>query len=132
MQVFAPYPDIHKSVQSLDPKRLGNQIYRECLTLIKGGWPNHPASKIWVNHKKALAKYALAGLDELSKRGKNYPHHILTFQKVFEDSPDTGFPILWGREDFHLSHQSNLIRKNPSWYISIFGNVRPDLEYVWK
>ena len=39
MQVFLSYPDFEKSVQCLDSKRLGNQIYRECLIIIRGGWP---------------------------------------------------------------------------------------------
>ena len=71
MQVFLPYPDFAKSVECLDPSRLGNQIYREALTLIKGGWKHHPASKMWANHKHALAKYWIAGLDELLKRLTN-------------------------------------------------------------
>jgi hypothetical protein len=132
MQVFAPFEDIEMSVWALDPKRLGNQIYRENLTLIRGGWPNHPASKIWANHKKALAEYSLAGLAELKLRGRDYPHHVETFQHFFDTEPDTGFPPLWGREDYHRSHQSNLIRKNPDWYIPIFGDVPKDLEYVWR
>jgi len=133
MQVFCPYPDIHKSVRSLDPSRLGNQIYRECLTLIKGGWPNHPASKIWANHKKALALYSLAGLAELKNRGRDYPHHVLTFQSYLDSCPDTGFPAIWGREDFHLSHRSNLIKKRPEWYVPIFGaDIEANLEYVWR
>jgi hypothetical protein len=132
MQVFCPYPDVHKSVASLDPSRLGNQIYRECLTIIKGGWPNHPASKIWANHKKALAEYSLAGLSELAKRGRHYPHHVATFQHYFDTSLATGFPSVWGNQAFHLSHQSNLIRKLPDWYVPIFGKEVPNnLPYVW-
>lgn len=133
MQVFCPFLDIKESVSCLDNKRLGNQIYRECLTLINGGWKNHPASKIWANYKYGLAKYALYGLEELSKRNRNYPHHRETFLKILKNTEDTGFPDVVGYEPFHLSHRSNLARKNPLYYLPIFGAGTPlDLPYIWK
>jgi len=132
MQVFCPYNDVQKCVSALDPKRLGNQIYRECLTIIRGGWPNHPCSKIWANHKHALSQYALAGLDELKKRGRFYPHHIDTFQKYLESSPDTGFPSVWGFEPFHVAHRSNLLRKNFEWYSKFNWKESTDLNYIWS
>lgn len=57
MQTFLPYADFDESARALDPKRLGNQVYRECLTLIRGGWPNHPASRMWRGYECALACY---------------------------------------------------------------------------
>lgn len=44
MQVFMPYPDLQQSVCCLDDKRLENQVYREGLTLLRGGWKiiQHP------------------------------------------------------------------------------------------
>jgi hypothetical protein len=131
MQVFVPYPDIRLSVAALDPKRLGNQIYRECLTLIRGGWPNHPASRAWTGHFHALALYSLAGLDELDSRGRHYPHHRATFEQYLSQFPDTGFPKWWGREDVHRSHASNLLRKDPAFYGPKFPGVPADLPYIW-
>ena len=131
MQTFLPYPDFHESMKVLDDKRLGNQVYRECLTLIRGGWPNHPASKMWRGYEFSLAVYALAGLDELHCRGRLYDHHRKTFMKLMRDFPDTGAPPWLGREDFHASHRSNLLRKYPEWY-GRFGWTEPDdLPYVW-
>lgn len=132
MQVFLPFPDFQESVRCLDPSRLGNQIYREALTLIRGGWPNHPVSKMWANHKRALAKYALYGLEELTRRGRHYPHHIQTFTDYYNEFEDTGLPDFVGDEDFHASHRSNLLRKDFEYY-SQFGWTEPvDLPYVWK
>lgn len=74
MQVFMPYPDLNQSVCCLDDKRLGNQVYREGLTLLRGGWKNHPVAKIWENHKPCLAQYCLYGLEELIKRNKIPPN----------------------------------------------------------
>ena len=131
MQVFLPYPDFAKSVECLDPSRLGNQIYREALTLIKGGWKHHPASKMWANHKHALAKYCIAGLDELLKRGRDYPHHRLYFTEMLNQWPDTGNPICVGNMDFHRSHQSNLLRKDAVWYGKFGWDVPNNLPYLW-
>lgn len=129
MQVFVPYPDYRLSVQALDNKRLPNQVYRECLTLIRGGWPHHLASKMWRGHSHALALYALAGLDELERRGRSYPHHRATFE-TFLVGPDTP-PPWWGRADIHRSHQSKLISKNPAHYGPLFPGVPDNLPYVW-
>lgn len=41
-------------------------------------------------------------------------------------------PSWLGDEDLHLSHQSNLIRKNPEFYRQRFGpNVPDNLPYIW-
>jgi hypothetical protein len=133
MQIFTPYPDLKKSVSCLDPKRLGNQIYREAFTLIKGGWPNHPASKIWFPHKNALSKYCLFGLEELKKRGRNYPKWFKFYNECLDQFPDTGLPEIFGNEQFHLSHKSKLIFKNSDYYRPIFGpNIPDNLPYIWK
>ena len=57
MQTFLPYPDFAKSARVLDPSRLGNQFYREGLTLLRGKWPNHPASKMWADHAPGSGAY---------------------------------------------------------------------------
>jgi hypothetical protein len=111
MQVFMPYPDLKTSVCCLDSKRLGNQIYREAKTLISGGWPNHPAAKLWANHKRALASYALHGLDELNARGRYYPKWMDFFLEYFWSEPDTGLPPIIGYEPFHSGHRAALLGK---------------------
>jgi len=131
MQTFMPYPDFRKSLESLDPSRLGNQIYRECLTLARGGWKNHPASKMWQGYEYALCEYALVGLEVLKERGKDYPHHRETFLKIQSQHEDTGLPPWVGYEPLHASHRSNLLRKKHDYY-SQFGWTEPlDLEYIW-
>lgn len=136
MQVFMPYPDLKTSVCCLDPKRLGNQIYREAKTLISGGWPNHPAAKIWANHKHALATYCLFGLEELRERGRYYPKWYDYFAAWARDTPDTGLPPIIGYEAFHSGHRAALLAKAPAWY-SQFGWTEipePDTKkaYIWS
>ena len=116
----------------LDPSRLGNQIYREALTLIRGGWPNHPAARMWEGHTHALASYGLAGLKELNNRGRFYPHHEETFRHFLDHSEDTGLPWWFGDPDFHKAHRSNLLRKDRQHYSGHFeADLPDDLPYLW-
>lgn len=131
MQTFLPLPDYADSMACLDPDRLGNQVYREGKTLISGGWDNHPAAWMWHGHFHHLALYCIAGLDELTKRGRHYPHHYEFFREQLEMYDDTGPPYWLGNEAFHSSHRSNLLDKRPLWYRK-FGWTEPDnLAYVW-
>ena len=138
MQTFLPYPDFRLSAASLDMKRLGKQrveAYQILRTLRgeAGGWSNHPATRMWRGHELALATYGAAVCAEWLRRG--YRDSLLPY---FESAvlslpaaPDGGPPPWFGREDFHLSHQSNLVRKLPSHYAPLFPGVSPDLPYVW-
>ena len=40
-------------------------------------------------------------------------------------------PPWLGDEDFHRSHRSSLLNKDPEWYGDVFTDVPPDLPYVW-
>ena len=130
MQTFLAYADFDESAKVLDPSRLGNQVYREGKTLIMGGWPNHPASKMWKNYKTALAEYCLACLRELTKRGRHYQHHIDFFTTIRNEN-ELILPHWLGNKEFHLAHQSNLIRKLPAHYKQYFGDIPDNLPYVW-
>lgn len=131
MQTFLPYKDFEATAVVLDDRRLGNQAYRECLTLVRGGWKNHPASKMWVGYERALCDYALALLRELDRRGRPYPHHVQTFEEIKSQSPDTGLPPWLGDERFHASHRANLLRKDPVHYGKFGWTEDPDMEYFW-
>ena len=135
MQTFLPYPSFTDSMRVLDNSRLGNQVYREGMTLLRGKWPNHPASKMWQGYEDALAAYLWAGVLELDIRGKGYWHrpwclelqgHLAGVQGSIPTMPP------WLNDgNFHASHRSNLLRKDPVWY-GQFGWTEPDnLEYVW-
>lgn len=154
MQTFLPYPDYKKSMEALDDTRLGNQIWREGLTLIRGGWKNHPANKMWRGYEYQLGLYLLAGLDVLEERNKkSYPElreKILNEMSKFKNN---GPPPWLGNEDFHASHRSNLLRKANealqksaqaksdktkekylkiyNWYYNFSWKESPDLPYIW-
>lgn len=132
MQTFLPLPDYRESMECLDKSRLGNQVWREGLTLIRGGWKNHPASKMWRGHEYHLGLYLLAGLEVLEKRSlKKYNSVREKILIEMNKHTDTGKPKWLGDETFHASHRSNLLRKNKEHY-SQFGWKEPDnLPYVW-
>jgi hypothetical protein len=142
MQVFMPYPDLQRSVCCLDTRRLGNQVYREAKTIIIGGWHSHPVTKIWANHKYALAQYSLEGLEELRKRGRYYPKWYEFFTNYLLTEPLTGLPPIIGYEPFHAGHRAALLAKglmDTTWKMAqdasqcpVYLRVCPKRDWTWE
>lgn len=131
MQTFLPQPDLQKSVECLDYRRLGKQRV-ECKQILKAlastgkaGWKNHPATKMWKGFEDALSLYYNLCIREWEKRG--YNNTMLTVAGL--NNPK--MPPWFGDEDFHASHRSNLLRKDPQWYGQFGWSEPDDLEYVW-
>lgn len=138
MQTFLPFPCFVESARVLDYRRLGKQrvetwqIYLS-LTQRDYGWKNHPAVKMWVGHETALLKYGIAICDEWLARGYRdtmRERFVAELTKRLATQQFTKMPQWFGRMDIHLSHQSNLVRKNQI-YASHFQGVPSDLPYVW-
>jgi hypothetical protein len=131
VQTFLPFPNFHQSAQSLDNKRLGKQrseakIILNVLYGKSAGWRFHPAVRMWVGYEKALESY----FDTISKEWINRGH--LHNMCLFNNKIPFEYPPWFGNEKFHLSHQSNLIRKFPEHYRPIFGyDIPNDLPYYW-
>lgn len=125
MQTFLAYPDFKKSMEVLDPKRLGNQVYREGITLLRGNWPNHPASKMWQGYYPALAAYLWAGVEELERRGKDYAERPWWWEIIehYEENPK--MPEWLGDERLHSSHRSALLFKDYKWYSQFNWSEEP-------
>ena len=129
MQTFLPYPDFDKSARVLDYRRLGKQRLeaKQILNTLEGtssGWANHPTVLMWKGYEDALRIYFNVMSEEWQRRG--YKHNMGYFATGKADLP------WWlGNEAFHLSHQSNLVRKDATFYGPLFPGVGPDLEYVW-
>ena len=130
MQTFLPYPDFHESAKVLDMKRLGKQRV-ETLQILKGSWPNHPASKMWRGHRQVLAAYGV----EVCKVWRSYGYKDSCLDKILglaENYPgENHLPEWLGDDSFHRSHRSNLLRKNPLHYSKFFLDVPDNLEYIW-
>jgi pyrimidine dimer DNA glycosylase len=133
VQTFLPFADFETSARCLDRQRLGKQRVEawQIVEILRGkpsNWVTHPCIEMWRGHVEELIWYGINMCIEWRDRG--YEDNML---KRFEALPhQVGTPIPWlGRKDFHLSHQSNLLRKFPGHYVHWFPTVRTDLPYIW-
>lgn len=132
MQTFLPYPDLQKSVQILDYRRLGKQRVEtfQVLNILLGrtptkGWRNHPVTLMWEGYEQALQMYQNYTIKEWIDRGyKNNMH----FEEV--DTSSVVMPPWFGLDQLHRSHRSNLLRKDFGYYSQYFDED-PNLEYYW-
>lgn len=138
MQTFVPFGINHRlTAESLDYRRLGKQRVEawqilNTLTGKSSGWASHPAVKMWAGYENALAFYgevicrqwrSLGYKDTMLFRFSEYLgglgwHDILQPTWLFDES-------------ITLSHRSNLVRKFPEHYQSLWPDVPDDLPYVW-
>lgn len=133
MQTFLPYPDFQESAKVLDYRRLGKQrveAWQILRTLALGerakGWRNHPAVLMWRGHENALNQYGREMCLEWRERG--YTDNMLD---RFVCVGRIVLPKWLGDSRLHLSHQSNLIRKDPEYYKLHFPEVPDNLAYFW-
>jgi len=144
MQTFLPYASYARSAQVLDRKRLGKQRVEVKQLLIAMGyrvgdspgnsassWRNHPACKMWMSWPSSLAVYGLACCVEWKRRGyaDTLTEQFVELHKRLKTP--VNHPDWLGWDAFHISHQSNLLRKDPAWYGPLFMDVPPDLPYIW-
>ena len=137
MQTFLPYSDFKKTASVLDRQRLGKQRV-ETMQIMQcfvkpTRWKNHPAVKMWKNYPWALLVYQTCIVTEWTDT-RGYRDTCLiktidTFSKL-ENTNIGVYPDWLGNYDFHLSHQSNLLRKKPEHYSQYF-NVPVNLNYIW-
>lgn len=150
MQTFLPYPNFEASAFVLDNKRLGKQRVEawQILRTIRAGdsakgWKNHPAVNMWRGHEIALCAYGIAMCNEWIKRGftDNLKAEFVKAMLEYEPVIFVGAGVIdiqklynpsWvGDERLHLSHQSNLIRKDYEYYKLQFPNAPEGLAYFW-
>lgn len=144
MQTFLPHDSYLESAIALDDKRLRNQR-NECKVILKtllgeypatesgrpGGWPHHPAVKMWKGYEGALCRYAISVCEAALDRGWVNGDLRDFFEQKLSELPEVGDPTWMGRFSFHESHRSNLIRKDPEYYRPKWPGVSDSLPYVW-
>ena len=94
-----------------------------------------PEKIMWKDDESVPMEYLHAMCHEwTAKRG----YEDTCWVKAIEVGPSptnvgvkTKMPSWLGNEAFHLSHQSNLLRKNPEHYGQFFMGISKDLPYVW-
>lgn len=130
MQTFIPYTDFDLCARALDYRRLGKQRV-ECKQILnaiergKGGWANHPATRMWRGYEPALRQYMRAIILEWIARG--YKNNM-----DIPEPEDYELPPWWGREEIHASHRSALLEKDFEFYYEKWGwEDEPKIEYIW-
>lgn len=131
MQTFLPYPDFQASAKILDRQRLGKQRIEavQILNCLNGkgmGWVNHPAVRMWRGWEESLRGYGMCMCVEWVRRG--YVDN--TLDQFTNGIIDLTVPD-WVTPAFCRSHQSNLIRKQKTFYGWIFPGVPDNLPYIW-
>lgn len=147
MQTFLPYPDFERSARALDAKRLGKQRVEtiqvvRALTRPGYGWANHPATLMWKGFEEALGRYGFVCCEVWCELGFGdtcaatiladlQSSGIATVRSQEELAAAGALPPWLGDADLHRSHQSSLVRKDPSHYRPLFPEVPDDLPYFW-
>lgn len=141
MQTFLPYADFEESARVLEYRRLGKQRVEtfQLLNALDGktkGWATHPAALMWRGYEASLALYGVVICKEWKRRGyKDTMYERLSalydFHRENSEHGYTQDPPWLGYEPFHLSHQSNLVRKDREYYGPLFPGVPDDLPYIW-
>lgn len=129
MQTFLPIADFQESARVLDRRRLGKQRV-EAMQIINsiltgGGWNRHPATVMWTWNVNALKRYHDVMIKEWVNRG--YRNTMSLYEpKVYE------MPIWFGDPQFHASHRSQLLAKDPDHYGRFGWEERPgEIPYLW-
>jgi hypothetical protein len=148
MQTFLPYAEFGATARALDKRRLGKQRVEtiqilRALTVAGYGWRHHPAAAMWAGYEEALVRY---GLDICAVWCEFGNADTCATTLVTDLARGTGLPAPRGQAElaavgelppwlgdraFHRSHQSALLRKDPTHYRPLFTDVPDDLPYVW-
>ncbi|HEX6468806.1 MAG TPA: MSMEG_6728 family protein [Streptosporangiaceae bacterium] len=148
MQTFLPYADFAATARVLDERRLGKQRVEalqvlRALTVPGYGWRHHPVVRMWRGYEEALTRYGLEicriwtgiGRRDTCAASLVTDLHAATAIGPPRDQPALeragALPPWLGDPEFHRSHQSALLRKDPSHYARFFPDVPADLPYVW-
>jgi len=135
MQTFLPYEEFAKSAVVLDNRRLGKQRVETLqilqALLLGSRWVNHPAVKMWKEYEGCLLTYQVTICNHWSLRG--FKDTCLEKTEALVEGLNLNYknPPWLGSSDFHLAHQSNLLRKDFDWYSRFFTDVPEDLPYFW-
>jgi hypothetical protein len=132
MQTFLPYPDFTESARCLDYRRLGKQrvegkqILSACVLGPAAPWGKHPAVLMWRGYEEALKQYTNTMIAEWIRRGYS---NSMPFFPIIPSA--LAMPPWLGKPEFHMSHRSNLLRKDPKFYSRYGWTEPPDIPYDW-
>jgi hypothetical protein len=148
VQTFLPYPGFAATARVLDPRRLGKQRVEalqvlRALTVPGYGWRHHPVVRMWRGYEEALTRYGLEICREWTATGRRdtcaaslgAEFTAVTARRTPRTQAELAgagaLPPWLGDPEFHRSHRSALVRKDPGYYRPLFPDVPDDLPYVW-
>jgi len=115
--------------QCKEAKQIIDILENEDKNTKKRGWINHPAVLQWKNYLNALKLYYNTAVLIWNKQKKKDGSPVKQKQPLNIQGPII-FPPWLGNSKFHLSHQSNLLRKNKEYYSKYF-DCDDNLSYYW-
>lgn len=144
MITFLPLPDFAETASVLDTKRLGKQrveavMILETLAGLDDRFAHAPVVGMWRKCEFLLAQYALTMCREWERRNNtdNMETRIIDVmhgamvKDLWTPERNNGRPWWLGVNGFHLSHRSNLVRKDPKHYRQFWPDVPDHFPYVW-
>lgn len=133
-----PYSDYHASARALDRHLLSQQrsVNLEIMTaLLRGtGRVNSPAAEMWRRYEWALLSYQHAICAEWIERGHRdvfWDRTKALCDRYLPKDAVKAWPYWSASERLHMSHQSELLRRDYTYYIQLFPSAPVDMEVVW-
>jgi predicted DNA-binding transcriptional regulator AlpA len=137
MQTFMIYELFSMTAACLDDKRLGKQRV-EAFQIVKalrgdyndtGAWVNHPATKMWEGYISELCRYGVVICAEWRMRGFDDSLEWQFKELCQQYSRNDNTKPWWVNDELlHMTHRSNLMRKQPEFYD--FG-LPNNIPYIW-
>ena len=87
---------------------------------------------MWRGHEQMLAEYGLSICVEWKERGYKDTCYEKIGDLLCRFPSSTLSEPTWLRDSaLHISHRSNLVRKDPEYYKKFWPDIDGDLPYVW-
>lgn len=136
---FIDYKETAKVLTSYDLEQQQKEVITilDNLFQLDNKFIDQPVIKMWEGHEVQLCNYGLMICDEYSARGfkdLSIERMLIHLHNAAEGLFTMEVPGWMGDERSEmltLSHQSNLIRRNPMHYSKYFKNVPNDLPFYW-
>lgn len=125
-----------KSLRPLDNARLGKQR-QDALRILKGllgedGVPWHISQDGWIGYEYALGVYGMSACSEWQNKRGHRDSLAFEIHRILEYVPhDFEMPPWMEDLNFHRSHRSYLIRKNPEHYADRWPKTPENMPLFW-
>ncbi len=88
---------------------------------------------MWRGYELSLVTYTLAICHEWQERGykDTVAEKVSNLRDIYLQNKSADPPTWLGKDEFHLSHQSNLVRKLPEHYGKLWPDMPPTIPYYW-